>query len=112
MQILNQEIVTKHGAYITLVILSFIIFLIAHLIFRSCKKHVTFVICLICMSASVVLIAFFSELATTNGYYNQYEVIIDESYPAKELYEQYNVIEQRGDIWVIRDKEVKYDNAE
>lgn len=35
----------------------------------------------------------------------QYEVTMDESVPFEKLYEQYDVIEQRGNIWVIEDKE-------
>lgn len=36
----------------------------------------------------------------------EYEVIIDESVDFIDIYENYDVIEQRGDIWVIEDKEI------
>lgn len=36
---------------------------------------------------------------------NQYECIIDDSVSINEVYENYNVIERRGDIWVLEDKE-------
>ena len=36
--------------------------------------------------------------------YNRYEVILDDDYPVKELYDNYRVIEQRGEIWVIEDR--------
>lgn len=36
---------------------------------------------------------------------NQYECIINNSVSINELYENYNVIERRGDIWVLEDKE-------
>lgn len=36
---------------------------------------------------------------------NQYECIIDDSVSINEVYEKYNVIERRGDIWVLEDKE-------
>ena len=39
----------------------------------------------------------------TNGR-NQYECIIDDSVSINEVYENYNVIERRGDIWVLEDK--------
>lgn len=44
-----------------------------------------------------------SELVPSGRY--QYEVIISEDYPAIDLYEDYKVVEQRGKIWVIEDKE-------
>lgn len=36
---------------------------------------------------------------------NQYEVLIDESVNFQEVYDKYEVIERRGDIWVLQDKE-------
>lgn len=35
---------------------------------------------------------------------NQYECIIDDSVSINEIYENYNVIEQRGKIWVLEGK--------
>ena len=35
---------------------------------------------------------------------NQYECIIDDSVSINEVYEKYNVIEQRGKIWILEDK--------
>ena len=34
----------------------------------------------------------------------QYECIIDDSVSYNEIVENYNIIEQRGDIWVLEDK--------
>ena len=34
----------------------------------------------------------------------RYECIIDDSVPYNEVVENYNIIEQRGDIWVLEDK--------
>ena len=36
---------------------------------------------------------------------NRYEVIFDKDYSIQKVYENYKVIEQRGDIWVLEDKE-------
>lgn len=36
---------------------------------------------------------------------NQYECIIDDSVSINEVYENYNVLERRGDICVLEDKE-------
>lgn len=35
---------------------------------------------------------------------NRYECIIDDSVSINEIYENYNVIERRGKIWVLEDK--------
>jgi hypothetical protein len=35
----------------------------------------------------------------------QYEVLIDESVNFQEVYDKYEVIERRGEIWVLQDKE-------
>jgi hypothetical protein len=35
----------------------------------------------------------------------RYECLIDESVSMKDVYERYEIIEQRGDIWVLEDKE-------
>lgn len=37
----------------------------------------------------------------------RYECTIDESVSMTEVYERYDIIEQRGDIWVLEDKEVE-----
>ena len=37
----------------------------------------------------------------------RYECTIDESVSMKEVYERYEIIEQRGDIWVLEDKAAK-----
>ena len=34
----------------------------------------------------------------------QYECIIDDSVPYSEVVENYNIVEQRGDIWVLEEK--------
>ena len=59
---------------------------------------ITFIITL---CTFLVLIAVNPEEAT--GRY-KYEVTIDENVSFKDLYAQYNVVEQRGDIWVLTDK--------
>ena len=72
----------------------------------------------ICEDASMVYIVIFSVLliiASIVEYnlvrilkepteYNRYEVILDDDYPVKGLYDNYRVIEQRGEIWVIEDR--------
>lgn len=45
-----------------------------------------------------------SCMTSKTGKY-QYEVTIDESVSMTEFYEKYDVVEQRGSIWVIEEKE-------
>ena len=43
---------------------------------------------------------------TPTGRY-EYKVILDETYSATQLYEEYEVVGQDGKIWIIQDKESK-----
>ena len=46
------------------------------------------------------------EKSKNTGQY-KYEATIDEDVPFIEVYKKYDVVKQKGDIWVLRDKEVK-----
>lgn len=105
MKILNQEVInctsSEHWLF---AILSFVLFVVIY------YNNIGFTFA---AAAGLLGTAVFLLLQTPNGYYyNQYKAIINETYPAKDLYEKYDIMEQRGDICVIRDKEKKYDNAE
>lgn len=54
------------------------------------------------ISALIIVLASQSHWRTNER--NQYECIIDNSVGINEVYENYNVIERRGDIWVLEDK--------
>ena len=73
------------------------------------------IICLALTTSDLYLISFIFGMLLTiltclitepvpTGRY-QYEVTIDKSVSVTELYEKYDIIEQRGDIWVLEDKE-------
>lgn len=49
------------------------------------------------------------EKSKNTGRY-KYEVTIDDDVPFTEIYKKYDVVEQKGDIWVLKDKEVKRDD--
>lgn len=53
---------------------------------------------------SVCTIVLISQFRWRTNERNQYECIIDDSVSINEVYENYNVIEQRGKIWVLEDK--------
>lgn len=65
-------------------------------------------ICLGSVSTLALINAFIIVLASQSHWRtnerNQYECIIDNSVSINEVYENYNVIERRGDIWVLEDK--------
>ena len=46
------------------------------------------------------------EKSKNTGRY-KYEATIDKDVPFTEVYKKYDVVKQKGDIWVLRDKEVK-----
>ena len=52
---------------------------------------------------STMVFAAINPLELTGHY--RYECIIDDSVSITEVYDKYKVIEQRGDIWVLEDKE-------
>lgn len=60
-------------------------------------------ISLLAMIAMSIIIGISESHWRTNER-NQYECIIDDSVSINEVYENYNVIERRGDIWVLEDK--------
>lgn len=56
----------------------------------------------LCTIALFVLVACAPEVPTDR---NKYEVKLDETIDINEFYDKYEVIERRGEIWVLQDKE-------
>lgn len=56
----------------------------------------------LCVVVLLAVVAFSPEVPT--GRY-RYEVKLDETIDINEFYDKYEVIERRGDIWVLQDKE-------
>lgn len=50
------------------------------------------------------IISFIGCFTKPSGRY-QYECLINDTVPYVEIYEKYDVVEQRGSIWVLEDKE-------
>ena len=46
------------------------------------------------------------EKSKNTGRY-KYEATIDKDVPFTEVYKKYDVVKQKGDIWVLKDKEIK-----
>ena len=54
--------------------------------------------------SSLVIALAIGILSPTHLTGYEYEATIDENVSMKEVYERYEIVEQRGDIWVLRDK--------
>ena len=81
--------------------ISCIAFFIAEYVMASITCPVILGFISISSLVTVLIIAILSPKHLT-GY--EYEVTIDENVSMKEVYERYEIVEQRGDIWVLRDK--------
>ena len=67
---------------------------------------VFFIIIFVCSSIVCVISNYINDTynCEPTGRY-RYEVTIDDSVSITEVYDHYNVVEQRGDIWILEDKE-------
>lgn len=106
--ILNTIIVDDYAQWVlpTVLALGFICIVALVLMLNSNDSGVIIfgTISLLAMIAMPIIIGTSKSHWRTNER-NQYECIIDDSVSINEVYENYNVIERRGDIWVLEDKE-------
>ena len=106
--ILNTIIVDDYAQWVlpTVLALGFICIVALVLMLNSNDSGVIIfgTISLLAMIAMPIIIGTSKSHWRTNER-NQYECIIDDSVSINEVYEYYNVIERRGDIWVLEDKE-------
>ena len=82
-------------------LISCVAFFIAYITIDSNVCPVILGVISISSLISVLVISILSPKHLT-GY--EYEATIDENVSMKEVYERYEIVEQRGDIWVLRDK--------
>ena len=87
-----------------------IVSIILALVFGTLTYHDTasffFIIIFVCFSIVCVIFKYINDTyksEPTERY--RYEATIDDSVSITEVYDHYNVVEQRGDIWVLEDKE-------
>ena len=106
--ILNTTIVDDYAQWVlpTVLALAFICIVAFILTLTSNDNRVIIfgTISLLAMIAMNIIVITSKSHWRTNER-NQYECIIDDSVSINEVYENYNVIERRGDIWVLEDKE-------
>lgn len=109
--ILNEEVCSKGstGLHIccALVFITFVLigmFIIIDSIKDRVYEQMLFLILIIPMC----IITFFATISSPerlNDTYTKYEVTISDDVPMKEFTDKYSIIEQRGDIYVIKEKE-------
>lgn len=108
--ILNQtEIIRTSLSYIIItILLTFIIMAAAALCYGFAETYDYGPAILFGVVAAFLLVLFiyvqFKDHTINTGRY-EYEAIISEDVSFTELYEKYEVVEQRGEIWVLKDKE-------
>ena len=105
--ILNKTAITElsdlnGGLIVICIIIAAIAFLIMLL---SNNSTVVIAAGIVIFISGVILILspFFASEVETGRY--RYEVIIDESVKFSDIYDNYEVVEQRGEIWVLEEKE-------
>ena len=107
--ILNQTevmeptpLAVKVVAILTIIsLISCIAFFIAYITMDS---NVCPVILAFISISSLVTVFFMGALSPKHLIGYEYEATMDENVSMKEVYERYEIVGQRGDIWVLRDK--------
>lgn len=106
--ILNTIIVNDCADWVSFIALALGVICITALILMLTSNDETGVIifCIISLVAMIAtpIIIIASKTHWRTNERNQYECIIDDSVSINEVYENYNVIERRGEIWVLEDK--------
>lgn len=69
---------------------------------KQCILYGIFTVTLLALS---IVVVFTMDKDREANAHNQYECLIDKSVSMEDVYENYTVIERRGDIWVLEDKE-------
>ena len=111
--ILNKEEILTTPEWIGLVLtistVIFIVSIIFAFVFLFTSNDTAsffFIIIFVCSSIVCVIFNYINDTynCEPTGRY-RYEATIDDSVSITEVYDHYNVIEQRGDIWILEDKE-------
>ena len=112
MQILYKEMIMASDFplwfLITCIVVVVVLSILDALLFRTegCVGVTSLLLGLVIFLVGTGFIMDLNEYET--GRY-KYEVILDDDYPASDLYGKYNIIDQRGEIWVIEDRKPEFD---
>ena len=116
MTILNSyvEKVEPSGVAVLLIIMSMMfvaVFLVTSIqAFKDRDKKagvILAVLCAVCLILLFTIVNYESDRPKVTTY----EVILSDDYPASDLLEKYDLVEQRGEIWVIKEKENQNDSS-
>ena len=105
--ILNTIIVNDRADWVSFTVLALgVICIVAFILTLTSNDNRVIIFGIICLLAMIAMpiIVITSKSHWRTNERNQYECIIDDSVSINEVYEKYNVIEQRGKIWILEDK--------
>ena len=105
--ILNQDTINSLpdwslAALVVLIVGAFLAFVIFNIV-SDTRIITAFGIMSVLFALSAVMIIVVTPINETATY----EVIIDDNVSFTELYEHYEIIEQRGEIYILKDREVQ-----
>lgn len=107
--ILNQVEIMEPPVWVCVVgLLSIILLVVTFAIMLAARNEVVGIVSAIIALlslASAILFCGILDLEEPTGRY-KYEVLIEDESIFKDIYDTYEIVEQRGDIWVLEDKEV------
>lgn len=107
--ILNVTEVSENSTLLLVALIFLIIGAIvntANLLLSTDTKHdVLYGIVTVTLLALSIVVGVTMNKDREANAHNQYECLIDKSVGIEDVYEKYTVIERRGDIWVVEDKE-------
>ena len=95
--VLNVESINRFPVYFWIIMAAIIIVTLSF-----CNSDLFVIVFIISILLTVITCTFTEPVPTGQ---HKYEVMIDETVSISEVYSNYRIIEQRGDIWVLADKE-------
>lgn len=107
MSILNEEyIYVQRNELLSFILFYLVIVFIVLSIILTAERYakVGLSFCLIAF-IGIIFGTYFSHEVKTDT--KLYEVVLDDNYPISTIYDNYEIIEKRGKIWVLQDKETK-----
>ena len=105
LEVLNKTVVTETPYWGEIFVCSSIfLIVIFFIILANTNSTVLQIISAVLIVLTIIIDAILCSFEVPTDRY-RYEVTIDKNVTIEEIYENYDVIEQRGDIWVLEDKE-------
>lgn len=107
--ILNVTKVSENSTLLLVVLIFLVIGVIINTVntlqSNDAKQSILYGIFTVTLLALSIVVGFTMDKDREANAHNQYECLIDKSVSIDDVYEKYTVIERRGDIWVLEDKE-------